>query len=65
MRDTTRLSSHKPLFDTIKAIFILINDVAFQLRKAKNKFHGQLKVEILGEELDFKDHVNENLTYLT
>jgi hypothetical protein len=35
MRDSTRLSSEKPLFECIKAILILINEVKIKLRQAK------------------------------
>jgi preprotein translocase subunit SecA len=49
MTDSTRISSRKPLFDAIKAIFILIHEIKFELIKAKGRFCGQLKVKILGK----------------
>ncbi len=51
MRDSTRLSSPKPLFECIKAVIILIHEVKNKLVKAKLQFVRISEVKILGKEI--------------
>jgi hypothetical protein len=44
MKDSTRLSSQKPLYECIKTLFVLIYEVKTKLMRARERFGGQLTV---------------------
>lgn len=51
MTDSTRLSSQKPLYETIKMLFVLIYEVKTKLMRAKQSYGGLLTINILGKEI--------------
>lgn len=51
MKDSTRLSSQKPLYETIKMLFVLIYEVKTKLMRAKQSYGGVLTINILGKEI--------------
>lgn len=62
MRDSTRLSSPKPLFECIKAILILIYEIKKHLIEAKSRYCTIDKVIILGEQISLKFNTDLELT---